>query len=510
MVQPTPLLSVREVTKSFGPNTVLRNVDFDLNAGEVHALIGENGAGKSTLMNIISGHFPPTAGVIRIAGQERAIRTPGEAIDLGIAMMHQEPKVAGALSVAENVFMGRLPKRGGIFLDNGALHRQVDPVLRDIGASFTAATPVGSLSVAQRQLVQLARAITQNARLIVLDEPTASMTPVEAATLFSLMRRLTERNVAFIYISHHMDEVITIADRVTVLRDGARVATKRVAETCKAELIRLMVGRDLGSHFPERRACNPGAVVLEAKNLSGPGFRDVSLTLRRGEIVGLAGLIGAGRTELARVLSGAHVATAGEIRLDGQTVRHAAPADAVDAGIAYLAEDRRDSVLRPLTVQQNITLAARSLFAKGGMVDAGKERKAAESYVRQLNIAAASVGQPAGQLSGGNQQKCVIARWLLQQPKVILFDEPTRGIDVGAKREIYGFIHQLADQGCAILMISSELPEVISISDRIVVMCEGRISGELDAATATETAVIELAVPHSRPQTERTVSHVQH
>jgi ABC-type sugar transport system ATPase subunit len=476
MAQAGQLLSARGITKTFGSTTVLHDVDFDLNAGEIHALIGENGAGKSTLMNILSGNFLPSAGAIVIDGQERAIRDPGEAIGAGIAMMHQEPKVAAALSVAENVFMGRLPKMGGIFLDRKSLNRQVELALRDIGVSFDASTPVARLSVAQRQLVQLARAITQSARLIVLDEPTASLTPVETEALFSIMRRLTARDVAFIYISHHLDEVFTIADRVTVLRDGARVMTKRVADTSKAELIKVMVGRDLGSHFPPRRVAEPGAVVLETEELSGPGFSNVSLRLRR------------------------------EIRLDGEVVRYGNPAQAVAAGIAYLSEDRRDSILGPMTVQQNITLAARSSFAKGGMIDATAEREAAEHYVRQLNIAASSITQLAGQLSGGNQQKCAIARWILRQPKVLLFDEPTRGIDVGAKREIYGFIHQLADSGCSILMISSELPEVISISDRIMVMCAGRISGELDAATATETAVIELAVPQSR----RTVGHVQH
>ncbi|MDA8253803.1 MAG: sugar ABC transporter ATP-binding protein [Rhodospirillales bacterium] len=505
MAQAGQLLSAKGITKVFGSTAVLRDVDFDLNAGEIHALIGENGAGKSTLMNILSGNFPPSAGSIVIDGQERVIRNPVEAIAAGIAMMHQEPKVAAALSVAENVFMGRLPKMGGIFLDTKSLNRKVEPVLRDIGASFDVSTPVARLSVAQCQLVQLARAITQDARLIVLDEPTASLTPVETETLFSLMRRLVARGVAFIYISHHLDEVFAIADRVTVLRDGARVTTRHVAATSKAELITLMVGRDLGSHFPPRRVANPGAVVLQTEGLSGPGFSDVSLRLHRGEIVGLAGLVGAGRTELARVLCGAAKATGGRIRLAGEVVRFGNPAEAVASGIAYLAEDRRDSIFRPLTVQQNITLAARASFARYGLVNAKAERAAAESYVRQLNIAAASITQIAGHLSGGNQQKCVIARWILRQPRVVLFDEPTRGIDVGAKREIYGLIHQLADAGCAILMISSELPEVISISDRIMVICEGRISGELNAATTTEAAVIALAVPQSR----RTVGHVQ-
>ena len=506
MTQTTQLLSAKGITKRFGSTTVLRDVDFDLNAGEIHALIGENGAGKSTLMNILSGNFPPNAGSISVDGREIALRNPGEAIDAGIAMMHQEPKVAAPLSVAENVFMGRLPKKAGIFIDRKSLNRQVEPILREIGVSFDASTLVARLSVAQRQLVQLARAITQNARLIVLDEPTASLTPVETETLFALMRRLTARGVAFIYISHHLDEIFAIADRVTVLRDGAWVATKHTSEATKAELIRLMVGRDLGSHFPPRRAASPGSVILETEGLSGAGFADVSFQMRRGEILGLAGLVGAGRTELARALCGANKVTGGTIRMDGEVVRYSGTAQTVAAGIAYLAEDRRDSVLRSLTVQQNITLAARASFAKGGMVNARVEREVAQKYVRQLNIATSSIAQPAGQLSGGNQQKCVIARWILRQPKIMLFDEPTRGIDVGAKREIYGFIHELADAGCSILLISSELPEVISISDRIAVMCEGRISGELDAAIATETAVIELAVPHSR----RTENDPQH
>ena len=506
MAAPGQLLRAKGITKTFDSTTVLRDVDFDVNAGEIHALIGENGAGKSTLVNILSGNFPPSAGAITIDGQERTIRDPGEAIGVGIVMMHQEPKVAAALSVAENVFMGRLPKKGGFFVDKKSLHNQVAPVLREIGASFDASAQVGRLSMAQRQLVQLARAITQNARLIVLDEPTASLTPFETETLFSVMRNLTARDVAFIYISHRLDEVFAIADRVTVLRDGARVTTSRVADTSKSDLIRLMVGRDLGSYFPPRRMAEPGAVVLETEGLSGPGFSNVSLHLCRGEIVGLAGLVGAGRTELARVLCGARSATGGKMRLDGEVVRYNNPTQAVAAGIAYLAEDRRDSILRPLTVMQNITLAARSSFARAGMINGRTEREAAENYVRQLNIAASSVTQLAGQLSGGNQQKCVIARWILRQPKVILFDEPTRGVDVGAKQEIYGLIHQLADAGCSILMISSELPEVISISDRIMVMCEGSITGEIDATTATEAAVIELAVPQSR----RPVSHAQH
>ncbi|NLS07343.1 sugar ABC transporter ATP-binding protein [Rhizobium sp. P32RR-XVIII] len=498
MLQHTKLLSARQITKIFGVTTVLRNIDFDIDSGEVHALIGENGAGKSTLMNILSGNFPPTSGTIWIDGKERDLRNPSKAIDAGIAMMHQEPKVAPPLSIAENVLMGRLPRKGGFVVDYGSLHEKVNTILRDVGVSFDASTPIEKLSIAQRQLVQLARAISQNAKLIVLDEPTASLTPVETDNLFSIIRRLKERNVAFIYISHHLDEIFQIADRVTVLRDGSLVTTNTIAETTKADLIRLMVGRELGSHFPSRRNGKAGDVVLEAANLSGPGFKDVSLTLRRGEIVGLAGLVGAGRTELARSLCGASIITSGDLALEGRQVRPSSPADAVASGIAYLAEDRHDSVLRSMSVAHNITLAGRRKFSKVGVLRTTAERAAASEFVKQLKIVATSVEQPAGQLSGGNQQKCVIARWLLQQPKVIIFDEPTRGIDVGAKRDIYGLIHRLADEGCAILMISSELPEVINISDRVMVMCEGRISGEVVASETTEAAVIALAVPSSR------------
>ncbi|MFP6558919.1 sugar ABC transporter ATP-binding protein [Paraburkholderia sp. B3] len=501
MTEAVELLSARSITKRFANNTVLSEVSLDVKSGEVHALIGENGAGKSTLMNILSGALPPSAGEIHVDGRAQRFRDPGEALSVGIAMMHQEPKVAEALSVAENVLMGRLPARRGGWLDAASMRARVEAALQDVGASFGAAETVGRLSVAQRQLVQLAKAITQNARVIVLDEPTASLTPVETRVLFSVMRRLSARGVAFIYISHHLDEIFDIAQRVTVLRDGRNVVTKAVPDTTRDELICLMVGRDLGSHFPPRRVAHPGEPVLETRSLSGPGFSDVSLCLRRGEIVGMAGLVGAGRTELARVLCGAERATHGDLLLDGQAVTFRNPAQAVARGIAYLAEDRRDSVLRPLSIQQNITLAARRSVARAGFIDAAGERREAQSYVGKLRIRTTSVEQPAGQLSGGNQQKCVIARWLMQGSRVLIFDEPTRGIDVGAKREIYTLIHELADQGYAILMISSELPEVISISDRILVMCEGRMRGELIAAEATEDAVIQLAVPNSRSET---------
>lgn len=501
MAEAVEFLSAHAITKRFANNTVLCDVSLSVKAGEVHALIGENGAGKSTLMNILSGALPPSEGEIRVDGRVHRFRDPGEALSAGIAMMHQEPKVAEALSVAENVLMGRLPARHGGWFDAASMRARVDVALRDVGASFGASEIVGRLSIAQRQLVQLARAITQNARVIVLDEPTASLTPVETRVLFSVMRRLAERGVAFIYISHHLDEIFEIANQVSVLRDGRNVVTKAVSDTSKDELIRLMVGRDLGSHFPPRRVAHPGETALEARDLSGPGFADVSLQLRRGEIVGVAGLVGAGRTELARVLCGAERATRGEIRLAGKPVTLKSPARAVALGIAYLAEDRRDSVLRPLSVQQNITLAARNAVSRAGFIDAAAERREAESYVGKLRIRTASVEQLAGQLSGGNQQKCVIARWIMQGSRILIFDEPTRGIDVGAKREIYSLIHELAHQGCAILMISSELPEVISISDRIVVMCEGRMRGELAAAEATEDAVIQLAVPNSRSET---------
>lgn len=484
------------IRKTFGPYTVLKDVDFDLRQGEVHALIGENGAGKSTLMNILSGGLSFDAGTIELGGQTLNARTPSQAIEAGIAMMHQEPKLAAPLSVSENVFMGRLPGQAGA-LNRRALRRRTQEVLDSVSLPLSPDEPVAGLSIAQRQLVQLAKAVAMNARLIILDEPTASLTPVEVQALFDLVGRLRARGASFIYISHHLDEIFRIADRVSVLKDGAMVATLPTAETDKPSLINRMIGRELGDYYPARDTPKPGEVVLDARNISGGGFADVSLTLRAGEIVGLAGLVGAGRTELGRALSGADRLKGGEISIAGRAVKLRDPADGIKAGIAYLPEDRRDSVLRPLPVAQNISLAARHDIASAGILRLKQEKTMALGFIRSLGIRTRGPEQLAGGLSGGNQQKCVLARWIAKDTRILIVDEPTRGVDVGAKREIYALLHNLAREGRAILMISSELPEILGLSDRILVMSEGRLTGELPGAHATENAILSLAVPQS-------------
>ncbi|MYZ47038.1 sugar ABC transporter ATP-binding protein [Propylenella binzhouense] len=500
MVDDRRLVSVSAIVKRFGSNTALNDVSIDVARGEVHAIVGENGAGKSTLMNIINGALQPDEGTIAVDGKVLHFSGPSDALASGIAMVHQEPKLAAPLTVAENVYMGRLPRKAGGVVDAGALRRNTDQVLSDLGLPLKANDVVGQLPIAARQFVQFAKAVTLDARLIILDEPTASLTPVDTAQLFALMRRLKERGTAFIYISHHLDEIFEIADRVSVLKDGSLVTTLDVGETDKAELIRYMVGRDLAAHFPDHGERAAGEVALRAEGISGRGFRNVSLELRRGEIVGLAGLIGAGRTELARALCGAERITGGRLVRDGKPVKFGSASDGTAAGIAYLAEDRRDSVLRPLSVMHNITLAARNDLAHYGIMRSAKERAVAADYAQRLKVRATGIDQLAGQLSGGNQQKCVIARWLLRDSEVLIFDEPTRGIDIGTKREIYQLIHALAAEGRAILMISSELPEVLGMGDRILVMEGGRISGELSRAQATEPAIMELAVPQTKKE----------
>jgi ABC-type sugar transport system ATPase subunit len=494
------LLRMQGIRKSFGPNAVLRDVDFDVRPGEIHALIGENGAGKSTLMNILCGAVAADAGSIQFDGRPIKARSPAEAIDCGVAMMHQEPKLAAPLSLAENIFMGRLPGARGGRLDRKTLMARTREVLAAVSLPLDPERPVGMLSIAQRQLIQLAKALACKARLIVLDEPTASLTPVEVDALFGLIGALRARGASFIYISHHLDEIFRIASRVSVLKDGAMVATLATTDADKPGLIAMMVGRELSSYYPARDRPPPGEVVLEASHLSGPGFADVSFHLRRGEILGLAGLVGAGRTELARALGGAAKVRSGDLRIAGRATRLRDPADGIKQGVAYLPEDRRDSVLKVLPVAQNISLAARRSIARGGVLSIERERAMARDFIGRLHIRAQGPDQRAGGLSGGNQQKCVLARWMAHSTDVLIVDEPTRGVDVGAKREIYALLHEMARNGRAILMISSELPEILGLSDRILVMSEGRLTGELDGPTATESAILSLAVPQSAPE----------
>lgn len=486
-----PLLLVRAIEKSFPGVRALSGVSFDAARSEVHALLGENGAGKSTLIKIVSGVFPPDRGEVVIDGKPVDLARPDDARRAGIATIYQELLLFPELTVAENIFMGHAPRAGLGRLDWRAMHEKTNALLASLEIhDLQADRVVGSLSVGNRQRVEILRALSQDARILIMDEPTAALTEYDVTRLFDIVRKLKARGVALIYISHRLDEIFAIADRVTVLRDGAHVATKRVTETDAAELVHLMVGRKIESLFP-KITVPIGKPVLEVKHLERrPLTKNVSLTVRAGEIVGLAGLIGSGRSELAHTIFGVTPAESGEIRIAGQKVDIRSPAQARSLGLAYVPEDRgTQGLVRPMTVRENFSLAALGKVAFGGFIDRGAERKLAGDGVRRFAIKASSLEQVAGKLSGGNQQKIVLGKWLANGPKLLILDEPTRGIDVGAKAEIHRLMGELAAQGLAILMISSELPEVLGMSDRILVMREGRIVAEFSREQATQESV---------------------
>jgi ABC-type sugar transport system ATPase subunit len=485
------LLSVAGVGKSFPGVRALDGVDFELRPGEIHALVGENGAGKSTLIKVLGGAVVPDRGELRLLGEPLPLGDPLAARRCGVSIVYQEHTLVPDLSAAENIVLGREP--GRLFLRRAALRRSAQERLDGLGARVDAATPVRALTVAQQQLVEIARALEGDSKLLVLDEPTASLSEPEVARLHDVLRALRARGLGIVYISHRLEEVLALADRVTVLRDGRVVASAAVPGLDRAQLIRWMIGRDVSEEFPER-APAPGETVLEARGLSSPGrFSDASFGVRRGEIVGLAGLVGAGRTSLALAVFGALPAT-GELRLAGRPVRFRSPHEAIAAGVGYVTEDRKARGLFPLLgAGENMTISVLRSFARLGLLSLAREREAAAQAARDFDLRAASLAQRAATLSGGNQQKLLLARYLMSPRRLLILDEPTRGIDVGAKLEIYGLMARLAARGLAILMISSELPEVLGLSDRVVVMHEGRVRGELLRARASADAVMELA-----------------
>ncbi|KGE11932.1 D-ribose transporter ATP-binding protein [Burkholderia gladioli] len=492
-----PLIALSGISKRFPGVLALDDCRFDLRAGEVHALMGENGAGKSTLMKILAGVYQKDEGEIRMDGRAVEIADPRTAQALGIGIIHQELNLMNHLSVAQNIFIGREPRgRLGVFVDEERLNRDAAAIFARMRLDLDPRTPVGQLTVAKQQMVEIAKALSFDSRVLIMDEPTAALNNAEIAELFRIIRDLLANGVGIVYISHKMDELRQIADRVTVMRDGKYVATAPMAGTSMDSIISMMVGRQLetASRTPPDTSANE--VALEVRGLSrGRAIRKVGFTLRRGEILGFAGLMGAGRTEVARAVFGADPIDAGEIRVHGRAVTIRTPADAVKFGIGYLSEDRKHFGLAVgLDVQNNIALSSMRRFLRRGLfLDARKMRDTAQGYVRQLAIRTPSVTQPARLLSGGNQQKIVIAKWLLRDCDILFFDEPTRGIDVGAKSEIYKLLDALAAAGKAIVMISSELPEVLRMSHRILVMCEGRVTGELSAAEATQEKIMQLA-----------------
>jgi rhamnose transport system ATP-binding protein len=491
-----PLLEARHVTKAYAGVHALRDASFELLAGEVHALVGENGAGKSTLVKIITGAVGADAGEVRLSGQAVAHNSPRAARSAGIAAIYQQPALFPDLTVAENMAIGVEPGGAWSTVDWKERRRRAAELLTEVGARIDPDREAGGLSMPEQQLVEIARALGAQARILILDEPTASLSEEDTQALFGVIRRLRQQGVGMIYISHRLEELATIADRVTVLRDGRTIDTRPMSQVSRHDLIALMVGRELSAVFPKREVAI-GDVVLELRGLGSraAGVRGVDLQLRAGEIVGLAGLVGSGRTELARTLFGLAPADAGEVLLRGTRVAFASPAAAIAAGIAYVPEDRRrHGVVLEMPIDANITLASLAPLSGRGGLDFRREREIAAQYVRRLSIKTPATFTPAAALSGGNQQKVALSRWLATEPSVMILDEPTQGVDVGAKSEIHALMVELAGQGLAILMISSELPEILGMSDRVAVMRGGTIVGVLSRAEATQPRILELAL----------------
>jgi rhamnose transport system ATP-binding protein len=503
------VLELQGLSKSFGGLRALDDVSLSLEAGEVMALVGENGAGKSTLVRIITGAHAPDAGRVSVAGQTISRADPLLARSLGIAPIYQQPALFPDLTVAENMAMGLEPGGAWRRIDWPARRARARELLARVGASIDIDAPASTLRMAEQQLVEIARAMGAKARVLLMDEPTAALSDREAERLFELIAELRASGVAVLYISHRLEELHRVADRVTVLRDGKLVATRPMADTDRAELIRLMVGREVSAIFPKREV-EMGAVALCARSLGhcATGVRDVSFELRAGEILGVAGLVGSGRTELCRVLFGLDPADSGDLALGGRAVRITSPAKAVASGLAYVPEDRRrHGVVPEMSVTANTTLAVLREVAAHGFLNFAREREIAAGFVERFAIKTASLQSPVSTLSGGNQQKVALARWLAARPSVLILDEPTQGVDVGAKAEIHRLMGDLAEEGLAILMVSSELPEVLGMSDRVLVMRQGALAGILDRAAATPESIMTLALGHPEGPGAREVRH---
>ena len=507
---PSPLLKVEGVNKIFPGVQALENVSLEVYPGEVLGLVGENGAGKSTLMKILSGVYQPDGGEIVFAGKPVIIHNPHQAQEMGISIIYQEFNLMPNLTVEENVFVGREPSSGGLVRWR-ELRRQTQDLLDQLGVPLNPGAVVRDLSVADQQMVEIAKALSLNARLVIMDEPTSALSDTEVAALFEIIRGLKARGLAVIYISHRLDEIFSVCDRVTILRDGQLAGEMPIAEATPDRIVRLMVGRPLGDLFrpeeAERRlealADRDPAPVLEVRGLGRTGtvqdsaaivLKDVSFSLRPGEIVGLAGLVGSGRTEIARAIFGADDYDRGEILIEGKPVRIRSPREGIRLGIGLVPEDRKlQALILGLAIRENMALSILDRLSRFGVVRLGAERALAREMVDALRVRTPSIEQKVLNLSGGNQQKVVIAKWLALRPKILIMDEPTRGIDIGAKAEVHGLMHKLAADGVAILMISSELPEIVGMSDRVLVMRQGRISGELARSEATQEAIMALA-----------------
>lgn len=500
----TLILEVQGVSKRFGGVQALDKVNFDVRYGEVHALVGENGAGKSTLMNILGGIVIRDSGRVVFKGEDVNFQTPIESIAAGVAIIHQELAMMPALNVVENIFMGRMPTRFGTIRWKDA-EDETRKLLDMVGLSIDPRTLVANLSISQRQLVEIAKALSMNASLLIMDEPNSSLSESETERLFQVIGALKERNVAVIYVSHKIEEVLYIADRITVMRDAHNVGTLDKKDASVSKIIQMMVGRELLVQHV-KRSKQPGKVLLEVRGLSGDRFEDVSFVVREGEIVGLAGLVGAGRSEVARAIFGDTRRTAGQIFLNGKEVNFQSPSEAIQAGVSMLQEDRKVlSLFMDLPIIINMSIANLPRMTRMGVIDHRQTEETAKEFVKYLNIKLASLENPVNSLSGGNQQKTILARWLATKPKLLILDEPTHGVDVGAKSEIYQLIRNLAENGIGILLISSELPEILAMADRVVVMHEGHVTGTLLHEECTEDLIMAYATAtHEQVMGEQT------
>ena len=488
-----PILRFESICKNFAAVTALANVSFEILDGQCHALIGENGAGKSTLGKIIAGIHQPNAGTVFLRGQPVRFNSPLDAVRAGIGMVHQELCFCPNLTVAENLCLGSLPTRCG-FLKRTEMRARARAMLAEIGADLDVDLPIGLLSTGQEQMVQIAGAVGTGARIIVMDEPTSSLATAEAQRLFELIGRLKARGATIIYVSHRMEEIFRLCDRVTVLRDGLHIETAPVAGMTMDRMIQLMIGRSIEEYFPEHLSASVGAERLRVENLSSPGkFENISLAVRAGEVVGLAGLVGAGRTEVAQAVFGLDPKVTGRIFVDGRQVSIRSPRQAMTLGVGYLPEDRKtQGLVLQMGCRANLTLPILERLSTFGFVRAGSERALARRYFDRLRVRTPHMDAPVWSLSGGNQQKIALAKWLATQCGILLIDEPTRGVDVGAKAEIHALIDELAREGAAILLISSELPEVLNLSTRILVLRQGRLMGELPRGDANQESLMRM------------------
>jgi rhamnose transport system ATP-binding protein len=489
-----PVLSLTGAAKTFGPVVALADGTVEIRAGEIHALVGENGAGKSTLVKILAGLYHPDSGDFRLSGEPVHFRSVAESKAAGISVIYQEPTLFPDLTVAENIFIGRQPKGRSRLISRAEMRRQASELFGRLGVPIDPSRAAEGLSIADQQIIEIAKAISLDARVLVMDEPTAALSGVEVERLFAVARALRDKGTGILFISHRFDEVFDLCDRITVMRDGRYIATHRTAEVTVEKIVREMVGRDIGTLFPKAEA-DIGHTVLKVDGLSRSGvFRDISFDVRAGEIVALAGLVGAGRTEVARAVFGIDPYDSGQVSVEGKPLKARNPQAAIAAGLGFVPEDRRkQGLVMNLSVARNVTLTLRNKFVTAGLINGGKERAAAKEWSKRLQVKAGSQEHAVSTLSGGNQQKVVLAKWLATDPKLLIIDEPTRGIDVGTKSEVHRLISDLAGRGIAILMISSELPEVLGMADRVLVMREGRITAQLDRADADPESVMHAA-----------------